>query len=111
MFKRVAATALALMLAAPAMADEVICGKKWISFAPLSIITPFSTNPGIRVFLVRKADILRAHTPTMAGVDWGHLLLVPRKSDPVRSDGVYRVNKKTYLAVQACLLDQAPGTS
>ena len=51
------ASALAI-LGGTASAGEVICGKDWISFEPLSP-EAFSEEPGLNSYLVRKSDIRR----------------------------------------------------
>ena len=43
-----------------ASGGEVICGKDWISFEPLSP-EGFSEEPGLNSYLVRKSDIRRGN--------------------------------------------------
>ena len=47
-----------VVLGGTASAGEVICGKDWISFQPLSP-EAFSEEPGLNSYLVRKTDIRR----------------------------------------------------
>ena len=53
------ASALAVV-GGTASGGEVICGKDWISFEPLSP-EGFSEEPGLNSYLVRKSDIRRGN--------------------------------------------------
>ena len=99
------ACVLAALAAGTAEAEEVVCGKDWISFEPLSA-EAFSTKPGLNAYLVRKADIRRASRPKvpLLGVEVGYIMLVPIEGD-ARRDGEYRVSAEAYRAIRACLLD------
>ena len=74
------AVALAV-LGGTASAGEVICGKDWISFEPLSP-EAFSEEPGLNSYLVRKSDIRRGNAAVRGPLSqFGYLMLTPLEGD------------------------------
>ncbi len=99
-----------VVVGSPAAAEEVICGKDWISFRPL-MPEAFSEKPGLNVYLVRKTHIIRGSRPIYGPLkNVGYVMLTPLKGD-ARADGSYRVTKETYLAITRCLTGGASGAS
>jgi len=100
-----AVAVFATFATAPAVAEEVICGKDWLSFEPLAA-EPFSKKPGVNAYMVRKSDILRLSRPVRGRLadQVGYIILQPLEGD-ARSDGTYRVTRQAYLAIQTCLLN------
>ena len=99
------ASALAVV-GGTASAGEVICGKDWISFEPLSP-EGFSEEPGLNSYLVRKSDIRRGNAAVRGPLSqFGYLMITPLEGD-ARKTGEYRVTRAAYLAIQACLMGSA----
>ena len=99
------ASALAV-LGGTASAGEVICGKDWISFQPLSP-EAFSKEPGLNSYLVRKADIRRGQAARRGPLSqFGYMTLAPSEGDASRLRP-YRVTRADYLAIRACLMGSA----
>lgn len=70
-------------------AGEVICGKDWISFQPLSP-EAFSEEPGLNSYLVRKTDIRRGQAAVCGPLSqFGYLTITPLEGD-ARKTGEYR---------------------
>ena len=85
---------------------EVICGKDWISFQPLSP-EPFSEEPGLNSYLVRKADIRRGSIATRGPLSqFGYLMITPLEGD-ARKTGEYRVTRADYLEIRTCLMESS----
>ena len=103
----IASAIVALATPVCVAADEVICGKDWISFEPLHP-DPFSAEQGLNAYLVQKDDILRG-SAAKRGVmkDFGYIILPPLEGD-ARPDGVYRVTREAYLTIRDCLIGEAP---
>ena len=94
------------VLGGTASAGEVICGKDWISFQPLSP-EAFSEEPGLKSYLVRKADIRRGTVAIRGPLSqFGYLTITPLEDD-VRKTGEYRVTRAAYLEIRACLMGSA----
>ena len=94
------------VLGGTASAGEVICGKDWISFEPLSP-EAFSKELGLNSYLVRKADIRRGSAAIRGPLSqFGYLMITPLEGD-ARKTGEYRVTRAAYLAIRACLMESA----
>ncbi|MCY4591593.1 MAG: hypothetical protein OXE86_13720 [Alphaproteobacteria bacterium] len=99
------ASALAVV-GGTASAGEVICGKDWISFEPLSP-EGFSEELGLNSYLVLKSDIRRGSAVVRGPLSqFGYLMITPLEGD-ARKTGEYRVTQAAYLAIQACLMGNA----
>ena len=86
-----------------ASGGEVICGKDWISFEPLSP-EGFSEEPGLNSYLVRKSDIRRGMRGPLSL--FGYLMITPLEGD-ARKTGEYMVTRAANLVIQACLMGSA----
>ena len=96
------------VLGGTASAGEVICGKDWISFQPLSP-KAFSEELGSSSYLVRKADIRRGTIAIRGPLSqFGYLTITPLEGD-ARKTGEYRVTRAAYLEIRTCLIKSAPG--
>lgn len=99
------AACIAAAIISPAAADNVVCGQKWISFEPL-FPEALSSKPGLNSYMIRKTDILRTSSPKVGpAAAFGYVIIVPLKGE-ARTKGEYRVTKKDYLEIRACLLDR-----
>ncbi len=106
MRKLLLAVSVLAVLDGTATAGEVICGKDWISFQPLSP-EAFSEEPGLNSYLVRKADIRRGSAATRGPLSqFGYLTITPLEGD-ARKTGEYRVTRAAYLEIRACLMQGA----
>ena len=92
----------ATFAAKPAAAEEVICGKDWISFLPYKYASVEVSSAAI---LIRKSDIERGSLITI--LDIGFLRVRKGNGWGPTSDE-FKMPKTTFLAVRACLIVGEP---
>ena len=97
-----AVAVFATFAAKPAAAEEVICGKDWISFHPYKYASVEASPAAI---LIRKSDIESGSLLT--NVDIGFLRVRKGIGWGPKSDE-FKVPKTTFLAIRACLMVGEP---